>query len=335
MSTTSDTFPLLVAEVANCHGGSEEYLFALLDRLLATGADAVKFQPIVAPELVASRHPMYGIFDSLQMPASVWREASTRIHRAGKLVGFDAYGEGSLSIALECGADLLKVHASDIDNPDFVGRVLDIGLPVFVSTGGASPEEIDRIATLRPSATICLQVGFQAYPTPAEESHLNRIPTIAARYGRPVGYMDHVSRDDLFASVLPCLSLAKGAASVEKHVYLPERETKYDWQAALSPEELDRVYRLMLTTVAALGRSELVRSPLEEEYSRKTRRVAVTRTAIAPGDALSPDVIVFVRAVPDTAGAEPVTRAVLPSMLGRRAARAIAADTTLTRDMFL
>lgn len=326
-------WPLLIAEVANCHGGDEDYLRDLVERLSAGAADAVKFQPIVADEVVSHRHPMREVFESLEMRSEVWEEAVVFLRGAGKPAWFDVYGPRSLSIALGSGAAGLKIHAMDADDAGLLEMALASELPVLLSCGGSTEDEVRAAVEVAAGRPLCLMLGFQRYPTPPQEARIARLATMRERFGVPVGYMDHAPGPDPMAVVLPCMAVSHGAVCVEKHVYLPDRETLYDHQSALPPDGIDALRPLLVTALAATGSPELTLSEAESAYRLEYRKPAVATAFLPAGHALEPADVVFVRA-PVPEGETPVYRAGLPATLGRTLARETRIGEALTEEAF-
>jgi N,N'-diacetyllegionaminate synthase len=326
-------FPQLIAEVANCHGGNREYMTTLINQIGRADVEAIKFQPIRAGEFISFRHPMFSVFKHLEFDLELWKIFAKKVKQSKKLLGFDIYGEESLRIALECEADILKIHAMDFDNLEFIAEILNYRLPLLISAGGAKLQEIDRLIRVVRGHHICLLVGFQHYPTPVNESNLDRIEFLRKRYSCSVGFMDHVDRDNVFSLVLPCLALMKGAEVIEKHVYLRSMRTKYDWQSALDAKEINELKSLMLKTMAAKGQKCYVRSRIEADYFKKCRKNAVARRAMAIGDKLTLDNVEFLRGECPQ-GQTFLYRSDLKYVLSRKAKVKIKAGQTLTRELF-
>jgi len=332
-SNKMPTFPLLIAEVANCHGGNQQYIEQLVAQLLKTKVDAIKFQPIIAREFMSAQHSMFKVFKSLEFSRQTWQRLGQRVKKSGKKLLFDVYGEISLKIALESRADILKLHAMDFDNFDFIKKILKHKKPLIISTGGATLAEIDQIMKVTKGHPVCLMVGFQNFPTPATEANLDRIDLLKKRFVCPVGFMDHVGSDNMFALVLPCLALLKGASIIEKHVYLKARKTKYDWQSALETKAIDDLADLLLNTLAAKGKEKYVLSKLENNYREKYRKNAVAKRNLSKGAKVSTGDVEFLRGeFPKKQ--TPIYRKDIPSLLSRKLKRKVKAGQTLVKEMF-
>jgi N,N'-diacetyllegionaminate synthase len=326
-------FPLLVAEVANCHAGNEAYLLELVSRIARTSAEAVKFQLIIADELLASGHSQLALFRSLEFTDAVWRKAVAKAKSAGKKVAFDIFGDRSLARAAALGADLFKVYASDVDDLAFIRRVMARKRPVYVSTGGAELDEIERVIKLPGGDKLCFLVGFQSFPTPLAEAHLNRIEFLRQRYRCQVGFMDHSDHRQADSSILPCLAVAKGACTVEKHVYLADKKKTYDWQSAVDCRELDRLHGQLLAARTACGPANFRLTALEKEYFRKKRKLAVAARELVPGEKLDRAAVVFkLGEAPDRRTG--IYRQEIAKYFGRSFRRRVAKDGVLLKEQF-
>lgn len=325
-------FPLLVAEIANTHGGSAAYLSALVEKLARSRVPGIKFQLIAADDFVPRTHDMYPVFKSFEFETALYCRLTARLRKAGKLVLADVFGDRSLRMARALGVDILKVYASDLDNFDLIGKVLARRKPVIISTGGASLADIDAAMRFCRSGTAMVLSGFQAFPTPLSEAHLNRIPFFIKRYGTPVGFMDHSAGDSPFSTILPCMAVAQGATLIEKHVFLSDRKTKYDWQSAISVDELDTLYDLLLQARDACGEKTFALSEAERQYFREKRKVAIAARAVPAGAPLAAEDIQFMIAQLKPSD-KPVTRAEFSRFVGKRLKAGLSRGTLLQKDM--
>lgn len=324
---------MLVAEIANCHAGNDDYLLELVAGLCQTSADAIKFQLIIADELLAPHHSQYSLFKSLEFSSSFWKKIVGRVKAANKKVAFDVFGDRSLELAVGLNADLFKIYASDVDDLPFIKKVIGLKKKVFVSTGGAELKEIEKIIKLPGSNNICFLLGFQSFPTPLEEAHLNRLEYLREHYGCSVGFMDHGDARDLFATILPCLAVSKGACVVEKHVYLANRKKTYDWQSAIDFHELDKLRALLIRTRAACGSGDFNLTKLEKEYFIKKRKLAVAARDIEAGEKLKNDLVAF--KLGEVAGGEKsLYRKGITDYLGKNFRRGVKKDDILLKNMF-
>lgn len=336
LKSNEHVFPLLIAEVANCHGGDKEYLVKLVELLTRTNVDAIKFQIIFAEELISRVHSTYPIFKSFEFESDYWKSISEKVKSSGKTLIFDIFGQHSLKIAISCLADIYKIHATDFDNTELIKEVLRLGSPIFLATGGSTLEEIDQLilsSNLKKSP-LCLMTGIQKFPTPINESNLNKIEFLKTRYKLPVGFMDHTDSSEPFSAILPCLAVQKGACTVEKHVYLKDSKTSYDWQSAVDPSELNNLRDLLLKTRSAQGEREFKQTYSEIEYNKKSRKSAAAICDMKKGEEVTIDKIKYVRVEPDFKSQKLINREDMNKNIGKKINTDLSAEHALSEDMF-
>jgi N-acetylneuraminate synthase len=155
------------------------------------------------------------------------------------------------------------------------------------------------------------------YPTPPEESDLNTIPAMAARYDVVVGLSDHT-----LGPVAPIAAVALGARVIEKHFTLSRADGGPDAAFSLEPQELrELVVHANLTHKAIGGIRREGRS--SEATQRPIRRSLYAAAPIAKGDVLTE---ANVRSIRPGHGLPPRD---LPVVLGCRAACDIPFGTAL------
>lgn len=330
----SNIFPLLIAEVANCHGGDVNYMNEIVEKVCKTSVDAVKFQMIIADEFFLPEHSQYKLFKSLEFKYKFWEKIVKKVKLVKKTLIFDIFGDDSLKTALLLKADIFKIHATDFDNLKFIKKVFSFGKPVYLSTGGASIKNIDSVMNLSIKKKLCLLVGFQSFPTPVEEAHLNRIEFLSKKYKVPVGYADHCAAESEFSMILPCLAVVKGAVSIEKHICLKNIKTIYDWQASLSVEEIDKLHGQLLMVKESLGKNGYVISPLEKQYNKKVRRIAVSLEDLFSGTEVNYTNVTFLRGENDYSLKQIITPAEFSHFLGRKLNCKLEKYSILKKKMF-
>ncbi|MBL0059171.1 MAG: N-acetylneuraminate synthase family protein [Elusimicrobia bacterium] len=148
--------------------------------------------------------------------------------------------------------------------------------------------EIDEIVKICSGKQFCLLVGFQAFPTPIEESNVGKIKFLRERYGCSVGYMDHSPAIDPFSEFVPCLAVGQGACCIEKHAYLKARKTLYDWQSAFDPSQFETLAHRLKKAQSALGTTFFPLSSSEQAYSRSKRKIIVAADPIDQGVRILP-----------------------------------------------
>jgi N-acetylneuraminate synthase len=203
-------------------------------------------------------------------------------------------------------------------------RVAATRKPVIVSTGMASLDEIGE-AVARLEAGGCEQIALlrctSAYPAPPSSLDLRSIPDLLDRFHTAVGLSDHTR-----GSACAVAAVALGASLVEKHFIARRSDGGPDASFSCEPDELAELVGQVRTAHAALGSVRYGPTP-EESASLPLRRSLYVVRDVAPGEVYTRENLRSVRP-----GLGLPTRH-LAEVLGRRAARAVAAGTPLSWDL--
>jgi len=291
--------PFILAEMACAHDGSVDKANKMVDDAVAAGVDGIQFQLFSTERLLIPTHPFYDKVKNIEIPIEYWPKIIKRAKDKGLIVFVNVLEANCLATALASGIDVLKIHSADISNPHMLQGVAESGLPVSLSTGGSTVEEIS-IAFNELKALgvkdIILMHGYQGYPTLIEESHLNYIETLGQLYGAPVGYQDHVDGEDKLAKIIPLLAMAKGAVLLEKHITDDRGRKGTDYESALDADEMKDFVELVHRSWMTLGKSTVRQLSSEEYKYRKTfKKAIVAVSGIKKGEVIRDNMIAFMR----------------------------------------
>lgn len=321
----------VLAEVASAHGGSVDVALAMLDAAFKMGADGIKFQLFRSELLVVHRHPGRKDFDQIELSEKEWRKVLKAAGNSGLALLVEPFDRPSLELALEEGAQGLKVHSTDMENPEFIRAVGGAGKPVLFATGGVPEEAVREALDLAGSAPVALLHGFQTFPTPVEEIRFRELPRWKERYRVPVGFLDHTDGGSAFALTAPALAVAHGADLVEKHFTLDRSQKGFDYQSSLDPGDFYRMVELLRQAERAAAEGPAAESEGARRYHRTMARFVVARTLIPRGQVLTAEMLAFKRTDPRQ---EPgFTPREAERVIGRRARHPIQADETIREDM--
>ncbi len=312
---------LVVAHVAEAHGGSPDRALRLIEASFQANADAIVFSIFRTDELVVRRHPERRELEGLELADKDWRRVLEAARGSGLAVIVEAHDRPSCDLALDAGVDALQSHASDVDHPELLRALAGSGRPFLLSLGEAPPalwrEAVD--ATGGPAAVV---LGPASAPVPVEELRLGEIAPTRERLRVRVGLLDPTDGGSAFALLLPALAAAEGADFVEKRIVLDRSRRGRDSAAALSPEEFYRAVELLRQAERAHGEG----TPREAASAGGGRSI-VAAGLIGRGEVLSVERIRFKR----------FGRGLRPSgahrVIGRRAGRPIQADEAIREDM--
>jgi N-acetylneuraminate synthase len=136
------------------------------------------------------------------------------------------------------GVPAWKIPSGEINNGLLLDFILGTRLPVLLSTGMSSLEEIDRVvSTIQGNGvTLALMQCTSKYPCAPHEVGLNILPYFRERYSTPVGLSDHSG------TIYPSLaSAALGAEVIEVHVTLSRESFGPDVPASVTTGELRQI----------------------------------------------------------------------------------------------
>ena len=324
---------LVIGEVAQAHDGSLGMAHAFIDAIAAAGADAVKFQTHIAdaespPEepwrvkFSPQDHSRYAYWKRMEFTEDQWLKLRRHADERGLLFLSSPFSVEAVDLLTRVGVAAWKVASGELGNPTIFDRIATTSLPVILSTGMSSMDEIDRAvgwASTR-SLPFCVLQCTSAYPCPPERVGLNMLSTFRERYGCPVGLSDHSG------TIYPGIAAATlGAVLVEVHVTLSREAFGPDVAASLTTSEL----RQLVDGVRFTDR--MLATPLDKdcEASALTNvrglftKSVVARTDLPEGTVLTEQNLTVKK--PGTG----IAAARLPELIGARLRRAVRADELL------
>jgi N,N'-diacetyllegionaminate synthase len=232
-----------------------------------------------------------------------------------------AFDSGSAQFLVDLGIKRIKVPSGEITNLPFLQLLAGFGLPILLSTGMATLDEIATALTAIESATealrpvdVCILHCTSAYPTPDIDVNLLAMRTIAASFRRPVGYSDHTA--DMFAAPL---AVGLGACVIEKHMTIDKSLPGPDHQTSLLPNEMRAMISNIRRVEVLLGDGVKAPRPSEVEARHLVRRGLKAARSLMPGHVITRDDLEILRPASGIAPSE------LDNVTGRRVARALVA----------
>jgi N-acetylneuraminate synthase len=330
--------PFVVAELSGNHNGNLHRALALIDAAKQAGADAVKLQTYTADTMTLDGgepcfrieggpwhgRRLYDLYAEASTPW-VWHDALFARCREIGLPAFSTPFDATAVDFLErFDPPAYKIASFELVDLPLIGRVAATGKPLILSTGMASPAEIDEaIAAARGGGCreLVLLHCVSAYPAEPRASRLHVVPELAARAGVPVGLSDHT-----LGTAVAVAAVALGACFVEKHMTLRRADGGPDATFSLEPAEFTDLVRDCRVAWQAVNGS-----PAEtcdsEQGNRRLRRSLFVVEDVAKGEPFTP---ASVRSIRPADGLPPKH---LSLVLDCRASRDIARGTPLAWDM--
>ncbi|OGV51856.1 MAG: hypothetical protein A2X49_03550 [Lentisphaerae bacterium GWF2_52_8] len=329
----------IIAEAGVNHNGELKMALELVDAAAEAGADCIKFQAFSteASESSLSLKPSY--FDgrdggqskldfsrALEFNREEFAEIAERCRKKGIIFLSMAADLPSLELLVSIGSPAIKIGSSDTNNVLLQREVARTGLPVILSTGISTMEDVKAAVSwmrLQGAKEIALLQCTSQYPSPCCEINLRVLDTFRSTFSVPVGISDHSS--GLHIAVA---AVARGANIVEKHFTLSRKLPGVDHLASVEPQELKALIGQIREVETALGDGVKRVTESEAEHLKTMRKSLFAARSVPAGTQLSWEDITVKR--PGTGLTPPEAL----KLIGRRVKKDIAADTLLKAEVF-
>ena len=327
----SASSPYVIAEVASAHQGEIDRIKAITRAAAEAGADCVKYQIFSRDESFTPDHPQFAVFGDYEFSRKQWLDIMAHARSLSINIAADVDDAASTQLALEGGADVLKLRTTNLAYHELLRLVAESGKAVVLATGASTFDEIARgleVLDDGGSRDVILMHGFQAFPTAAPDTHLRSLPLLRERFGRITGYADHADGGSPLAYLLPAAALAAGACVIEKHITIDREKKTEDYESSLNGPEFKTMIKQLRQVWPALGDAAHDLTDAETAYRKRYKKSVVSRCAIARGQTITADLIAF------KIGAEmgiPVDQR--SAVVGKSAVVDIAADTVICPEM--
>jgi len=292
--------PLLIAEIGNNHEGDPALALQMAEAAVAAGAHAVKVQIIDPPRLVnISNADRIRQLARFRLEPEIFREMARRVRSRGRLFLASVFDCDTLN-AVHKDLDAIKIASGDLDFDPLLEIAAATDLPVILSTGMSTMDEIVRAAgviaagTARPRTLtdrLAVLHCVSLYPTPLEQANLGAIPRIAAQTGLTVGYSDHT-----LGINAALVAVALGARIIEKHFTLNKQHSSFrDHALSVDPEEMARLAAALKVFDEMIGTGTRDQVTADAATRMVARRSVVAARPLPQGTKLQPGDLDYVR----------------------------------------
>lgn len=305
---------IIIAEAGVNHNADADLARKMVVAAKEAGADYVKFQTAV-PELVISslapkaeyqkeltgdQESQLDMCRKLHFPIEFYTELKDYCREVG--IGFlsTPFDMVSLRFLLDLGMDYMKIPSGEITNLPFLRVIAKSGMPVILSTGMSTLEEVERaIDVLRnypsegkgvPADDITVLQCNTQYPTPYGDVNLQAMPAMGKALGVKFGYSDHTQGIEV-----PIAAVALGAQMIEKHFTMDRTLPGPDHKASLEPSELKDMITAIRHIEMALGSDLKSVSSSEKDNITVARKSLVAARDIKKGEIFSEENITVKR----------------------------------------
>ena len=237
----------LIAEIGTAHQGDLGRAEKLIRRAGSAGADCLKFQVVLAREILhpdtglvelpGGATPLYDVFKSLEREDTFYSDLKSMTESEGLEFLATPFGMESAALLKELSPKRVKIASPEVNHIPLLRNVASWGVPVLLSSGVSLLGDLEEALNIlgRESTTILHCVT--SYPAPEEEYNLNLLPHLAGLLGVPVGVSDHT----LDPLLIPSLAFIKAAVVLEKHFTLDRNDPGLDDPIALDPGDFRKM----------------------------------------------------------------------------------------------
>ncbi len=324
---------LIIAEVAQAHDGSLGAAHAYIDAIADAGADAVKFQTHLAEAESTPHEPWrvkfskqdatrYDYWKRIEFTEEQWLGLKQHTDERNLIFLSSPFSIEAVDLLTRIGTDRWKIASGEVSNLPMLEHILKTKLPIMLSSGMSSLDELDIAVQLIRSQHVPYAVlqCTTAYPCPPEKIGLNMLEVLSQRYGCPYGLSDHSG------VIYPSLAaVTLGATVIEVHVTFSKQSFGPDTLASLTFPELKQLVegiRFIEKMKAHPVDKDSMAHEMEPLHQLFTKSI-VAKIALPAGTILHSDHLAFKK--PGTG----IPSAQLSSVLGRRLTRDIEADHLL------
>lgn len=296
-----------IAEAGVNHNGSLETAEKLVDAAADAGADAVKFQTFSADRLVTKNATkaeyqtettgegsQYEMLKRYELDRSDHDRLMRYCDERDITFLSTPFDTESADMLSDLGVPAIKVGSGELDNHPLLEYVATLDLPLIVSTGMGTMDEVsaahDVIRSVNPDIEVAFLHCTSSYPCPVTDVNLQAMETMMDELDVPVGYSDHTTLPET-----PAFAVAAGAAIVEKHFTLDSSLPGPDHKASLEPPELTRTVELVRTAFQSRGSGTKEPTKRELENRVVARKSLHAARHISAGTKLTPPDLKIVR----------------------------------------
>ena len=330
---------VIIAEAGVNHNGKLKFGKRLIDEAKKAGADIIKFQTYKAKKLTTKNAPRFWNWQGELKKNGTQYDSYSNLDSFNKneyrqLINYckkkkieflsTPFDEESANMLVEIGMKGFKVASSDITNHPFLEFLAKKKLPILLSTGASSINEIKeavRIINKSGNKKILVMQCTLCYPTKPQDANLLAINDIKRNFPKYlVGLSDHTLGIEIASA-----SVLYGVSAIEKHFTFNKKLLKSaDHWLSIDPEELKKLVENVRTINLSMGNGKKIALKCENQARKFARRSIVANKKIAKGEVLTKNKIYFKR--PGTG----ISPSLLKKVLGKRAKKEITYDKLIT-----
>lgn len=289
----------IIAEAGVNHNGDINLALELANFAKKSGADCIKFQTFIAENLV-TKNAIKADYQKLSTDESqsqlemlkgleLSKKDFALIKKYCDEIRIDflstPFDLDSIHFLCDLGIKQWKIPSGEITNLPYLIKIASTKLPVILSTGMSSLEEVEEaVIILKKYGTekLTLLHCTTEYPTPYVDVNLKAMMTMHRKFNLPVGYSDHTMGIEI-----PIAAVAMGATIIEKHFTLDRNMDGPDQKASIEPDELKTMISAIHNVETALGDGIKQPANSEKKNIEIARKSIIAKKRILKGELLT------------------------------------------------
>ena len=234
--------PYIIAEACINHEGDMEHAKKMILEAKNSGANCVKFQIHNLENEMLKETPQSDNFKETLWEAlertnfdiekqKILKKECKKNNIDYLCTPFSRIGADELE---EIGVEVYKIGSGELTNLPLIEHIAKKKIPMIVSTGMSTIEEISETVQLikKIGTPLVLTHCTSVYPCPYRLSNLKVIPKLNKLFNVPVGLSDHTNT--IYTSFG---AVAHGACIIEKHFTLNKTTEGPDHASSIEPHE--------------------------------------------------------------------------------------------------
>lgn len=293
---TSPVF--IIAELSANHNGSLDTAIETIRAAKRAGADAIKLQTYTADTITLNCDKedfiikgtiwegknLHQLYQEAYTPWE-WHEPLFNAAKEEGLICFSSpFDKTAVDFLEGLNAPAYKIASFEITDIPLIEYVASKGMPVIVSTGIATQEDIELAldACYRMDNTeVALLKCTSSYPAPINEANMIMVKDMAERFGVVSGLSDHT-----MGTTVPVVATCFGAKIIEKHLILDRSIGGPDASFSLNEEEFSMMVKAVREAESAIGQIDYNLTKKQEEGRSFSRSLYVVKD-INEGDLIT------------------------------------------------
>jgi N,N'-diacetyllegionaminate synthase len=287
----------IIAEAGDQHFGSVEMAKEMALNAMQCNVNAIKFQHHLPDEemlkdMPSSSNMIEPLYDFLVKNALTIKEHS-EVSDYCEEIGIEymctpfSY-KASLELIEHTNIKRFKIGSGEMTDIPSLKKIAALELPMIVSTGMSTYDEIDETYTALVDKVDNLSLLYcvSEYPPVYEDMNLLNIKTMRHRYpNATIGHSDHTP--DLFTAFA---AVAIGAKIVEKHVILDKKMPGPDQSVSIDFNDLKKLVDGIRKIELAMGNEKIVHEQ-EKQIREWAFRSVVSLVDIEKGETITEQMV--------------------------------------------